>query len=262
MKELKKSTKTLLTKASLWLALLFWLLLWLIIALLYKKPLLLPTPLAVLKKLGALLLTAGFYKTLFYSLLRVITGILAALLFGTLLGFVCARVKLFDAALAPLMTLLKATPVASVIFLLLLFMGRNTVPTFIAFAMALPIVFGNIKEGLLQTSNQLLEMAAVFQVPRHRILLQLTFPSLKPYLTAACRAAISLAFKAGIAAEVLAVPEHSLGRAIFESKQYLLTDELFAYTAAVLIISAVLEKATLYFLQDAKKERTADADLT
>ena len=260
MKELKK-TKTILQKASPWLALLFWLLLWLLVALLYKKPLLLPTPIAVAKKLAELLLTASFYQTLLFSLLRVITGILAALLGGMLLGFLSARVKLVDAAIAPLMSLLKATPVASVIFLLLLFMGRNTVPTFIAFAMALPIVFGNVKEGLLQTGKQLLEMATVFQVPRHRVLLKLTLPSLKPYLTAACRAAISLAFKAGIAAEVLAVPEHSLGRAIFESKQYLLTDELFAYTAAVLIISAVLEKMTLHFLSDARKERKADADL-
>jgi len=247
---MNNKTKKSLKRAAPWLALLFWLTVWLLIALIFKKPLLLPTPIAVAKKLGALLCTLPFWQALLLSLLRIMAGIVAAIALGVLLAFLCARLKVLDCIVAPLLDLFKATPVASVIFLLLLFMGRNTVPLFIAFAMALPIVFANVKEGLLQADRQLFEMATVFEVPRARILRGITLPSLTPYLMAACRAAISLAWKAGIAAEVLAVPEHALGRAIFESKQYLLTDELFAYTVTVLIISAALEKATLYFLRD------------
>ena len=244
------NTKKILTRAAPWLALLFWLTVWLVIALIFNKPLLLPTPVAVAKKLGELLCTATFWQALTLSLLRIVAGIAAAVALGALLAFLCVRFKILDCIIAPLLNLFKATPVASVIFLLLLFIGRNTVPLFIAFAMALPIIFSNVKEGLLQTDRQLFEMAAVFRVPRGRTLKCITLPSLIPYLVAACRAAISLAWKAGIAAEVLAVPEHALGRAIFESKQYLLTDELFAYTAAVLVISAVLEKITLRLLRD------------
>ena len=253
------NTSNILKKAMPLLALIFWLAVWLLIALLLNKPLLLPTPLAVTKALGRLLLSAAFWQALALSLLRIVVGIMAALLLGILLGFACVRLKLLDAALSPLMNLLKATPVASVIFLLLLFMGRNTVPLFIAFAMALPIVFANVKEGLWQRDAQLIEMATVFTVPRTRIFYRITLPSLYPYLIAAARTAISLAWKAGIAAEVLAVPEHALGRAIFESKQYLLTDELFAYTVTVLLISAALEKLTLYFLRD-KGETTYAKD--
>ena len=248
------NTKKALKRAAPWLALLFWLAVWLVIALAFDKPLLLPTPIAVAAKLLALLKTAAFWQALGLSLLRIVAGIAAALICGALLGLCAAHLKPLDLVLAPLMNLLKATPVASVIFLLLLFMGRNTVPLFIAFAMALPIVFGNVREGVQQTDTRLLEMAAVFRVPRHRVLLGITLPSLTPYLTAACRTAISLAWKAGIAAEVLAVPEHALGRAIFESKQYLQTDELFAYTAAVLIISAALERITLHFLREKEKK--------
>jgi NitT/TauT family transport system permease protein len=237
----------------------FWLTVWLLIALLFDKPLLLPTPIAVTNTVWHLLLTASFWQALTLSLLRIVLGIVAALLLGTLLSFACVRVKLLDAAFAPFMNLLKSTPVASVIFLLLMFMGRNTVPLFIAFAMALPIVFANVKEGLLQTDKRLLEMAAVFGVPRGRVLHRITLPTLSPYLLTAGRTAVSLAWKAGIAAEVLAVPEHSLGRAIFESKQYLLTNELFAYTITVLLISAALEKATLYFLRDKGEKKNAKA---
>ena len=74
-------------------------------------------------------------------------------------------------------------------------------------------------------------------------------PSIMPYFAAACRSAISIAWKAGIAAEVLCSPNFSIGGAIFESKQYLLTDELFAWTLTVVLISVLLERATLALLR-------------
>ena len=251
------NTSNILKKAMPLLALIFWLAVWLLIALLLNKPLLLPTPLAVTKALGRLLLSAAFWQALALSLLRIVAGIMAALLLGILLGFACVRLKLLDAALSPLMNLLKATPVASVIFLLLLWVGRAQVPVLIAFMMALPIVWSNVREGLLQTDRLLLEMAAVFGVSGKRVLTGIRLPSLKPYLLAAARSAIALAWKAGIAAEVLCTPERSIGRAIYEGKLYLITDELFAWTFVVILISVLIEWGALKLLDRARGNTTA-----
>jgi NitT/TauT family transport system permease protein len=77
-------------------------------------------------------------------------------------------------------------------------------------------------------------------------------PSLFPYFLAACRSAIALAWKAGIAAEVLCSPVNSIGRYIYEGKQYLLTDELFAWTLVVILISALVEWCALRLLDRSK----------
>ena len=61
----------------------------------------------------------------------------------------------------------------------------------------------------------------------------------------ACRSSLGLAWKAGIAAEVLSVPGHSIGKHLFEAKLYFETEELFAWTLAVIVLSLVIERLVL-----------------
>ena len=234
------------------LALLFWVGVWWLLSVLFDAPLLLPTPWEVLKTLWRLMCTGVFWKTVLLSLVRILLGIVLALIGGVLLALLTYKSPFFHHLFSPLLTLFKATPVASVIFLVLLWIGRDSVPLFIAFVMALPIVWSNVREGLLQTDPKLLEMAALYGLSKKDRLRHIRIPSLFPYFLAACRSAIALAWKAGIAAEVLAVPKNSIGRFIYEGKQYLLTDELFAWTLVVILISAAVEWGALKLLEKAQ----------
>ena len=215
-------------------------------------PLLLPTPLAVLKTLWRLIKTALFWKTVAVSLIRIMLGILLALIGGSLLALLTFKSPFFHHLFSPVLTLFKATPVASVIFLVLLWIGRDSVPLVIALAMALPIVWSNVREGLLNTDEKLLEMTALFGLSGKEQIKYVHIPSLFPYFLAACRSAIALGWKAGIAAEVLCSPVNSIGRYIYEGKQYLLTDELFAWTLVVILISALVEWCALRLLDRSK----------
>ena len=235
------------------LAVLFWVGLWWLLAASFNKPLLLPTPWAVLKALASLMGTGEFWLTVLLSLVRILLGILLALLGGALLALLTTKSELCHHLFSPLLTLCKATPVASVIFLVLLWVGREQVPLLIAFVMALPIVWSNVREGLLQTDRRLLEMAQVFGLSKKQKLLSIRIPSLYPYFLAACRSAIALAWKAGIAAEVLCLPKHSIGLGIYEGKMYLETDQLFAWTLIVILISVLIEWGALALLKKAQK---------
>ena len=235
-------------------SILFWIALWWIVAAAFNKPLLLPTPSETVKALGVLVATGEFYLTVLLSLTRIVAGILLAMAGGTLLALLTVKSAVFHHLFSPLLTLFKATPVASVIFLILLWVGRDNVPLWIAFMMALPIVWSNVREGLLQTDRQLLEMAELFAVPKFRVLRKLRLPALMPYFLSAARSAIALAWKAGIAAEVLCVPTRSIGRAIYEGKTYLMTETLFAWTFIVVIISVLIERGALVLLQKAQEK--------
>ncbi len=232
----------------------FWVGIWWLIAARYAKPLLLPTPKDTLRALWTLGKEKEFYLILATSLGRILLGILLALVSGIALALLTANSAFFHRLFSPLLTLFKATPVASVIFLILLWVGRDRVPMLIAFMMALPIVWSNLHEGLSQTDRALLEMARSFRVPAVRVLTKIRLPSLLPYLLAAIRSAIALAWKAGIAAEVLCLPKRSIGREIYGGKLYLLTDELFAWTFVVVIISVLIEQLALYLLGGVKEK--------
>ena len=237
------------------LSLLFWVGVWWLIAWRFAKPLILPTPAAVVCKLGELIRTAPFWVAVSTSLSRILIGIFAALILGAVLAYLTVKSPLCHHLFSPLLAVFKATPVASIIFLMLLWVGRDRVPLWIAFMMALPIVWSNLREGLLQTDRQLLEMAQIFRLSKKTQLFRIHLPSILPYFLSACRSAVSLAWKAGIAAEVLCVPKNSLGRAIYEGKQYLLTDELFAYTLTVVLLSVAIEVGTLWLLS--RRPKTA-----
>ena len=236
-----KLRKTLRTLA----VVLFWLLIWQLAAALVGQELLLPSPLRVARELLRLAGGAEFWLTVAQSIRRVLTGIASAVLLGILLALLTHKSALFRALLSPVMTLVKSTPVASFIILALVWLGRDVVPPVIAALMVLPVVWANVSQGLDGIDPQLLELAQVFRLPRGRVFRRITLPSVLPHLRAALCSALGLGWKAGVAAEILTVPARSIGKRIYEAKIYLETTELFAWTAAVVLLSLVIERLLL-----------------
>ena len=230
-------------------ALVFWTIVWYLAALALGNPLLLPTPVQVLGCLGNMAVTAVFWQTAAVSIGRILLGVLCAIGLGTVLAVLTTRNKLFNTLIAPAMTAMQATPVASFTILVLIWVDRNYVPALICGMMGLPIVWNSVSSGIRITDPQLLEMAKVYRLPKMHVLKRIWIPSVMPFFRTACSSALGLGWKAGIAAEVLTVPKHSIGRMISESKLYLMTEELFAWTLAVIALSLLLQKIMLRLLQ-------------
>ena len=231
------------------LATLFWVAAWHILAVSMDNFLLLPTPLQVLRRLGALMGTAAFWQTAAVSIGRILVGTVSAAVLGVFLAVFTTASPVADALTAPVMTAVQAAPVASFAILVLIWLERDWVPVLICGMMVLPVVWSNVCAGIRATDPQLLELAKVYRLPRLRVLVRIYIPSVLPYFRAACSSALGLGWKAGIAAEVLTVPGRSIGRMISESKLYLLTEDLFAWTLAVVVLSLLLQKLMLYLLK-------------
>lgn len=229
-------------------ALVFWLGIWALAAWRLGKPLLLPAPAAVARCLWHLMGSGEFWLTTGISLVRVLCGIVIAVALGVLLAVLTERFSWLDALLSPLLTLVKSTPVASFIILAILWMGRDYVPVFIVVLMALPVIWANVGAGIRTMDAGLREMAKVYQFPLTRRLRRIWVPSVMPYFLSGCRTALGLAWKAGIAAEVLTVPARSIGKMLYSSKLNLEVEELFAWTAVVILLSLAIERGLLALL--------------
>lgn len=227
------------------LVLAFWLGVWQVLSLLVGRELLLPGPWAVLLRLGGLMAAADFWRITAISLLRILCGTVIATALGVALAVVCCRFRLVDALFAPLLTTIKSTPVASFIILLLIWIGRDLLPVVIVILMVLPVVWGNVCAGIRGTDALLLRTARVFRFSRLRTLRRVYIPSVMPYFLSACRTSLGLAWKSGIAAEVLTVPASSIGKMLYESKLYLETVDLFAWTVVVIVCSLIIEKVLM-----------------
>ena len=230
-------------------ALFFWTVVWYLAAVAMDNPLLLPSPIQVLRCLGNLMLTAGFWQTVAVSIGRILLGIVCAVALGCVLAVVTSSFRLPEVLIAPAMTAMQATPVASFTILVLIWIDRDFVPVLICGMMVLPVVWNSVSTGIRVTDPQLLEMARVYRLSRLQTLRRIWIPSVMPFFRTACSSSIGLGWKAGIAAEVLTVPKHSIGRMIADSKLYLMTEELFASTLVVIVLSLLLQKGMLRLLR-------------
>lgn len=230
-------------------ALIFWTAVWHLTSLAVDNPLLLPTPSQVLRCLVRLAATADFWQITAISIFRILLGVVCAVLLGTVLAALTVRSRWLNTLIAPAMTAMQATPVASFAILVLIWVDRNYVPALICGMMGLPLVWSSVSSGIRTMELQLLEMAQVYRLPKLQVLKRIWIPSVMPFFRTASSSALGLGWKAGIAAEVLTVPKYSIGRMISEGKLYLMTEDLFAWTLTVIVLSLLLQKIMLRLLQ-------------
>ena len=235
------------------LAALFWLALWQLLSAAVGSALLLPAPFAVVRRLFELMGTALFWRTVLLSLLRISAGIASAIVLGVITAVLTSRFALLDTLLSPVISVIKTTPVASFVILVLIWLRRDYVPVLISALMVFPVVWSNVSAGIKNTDRSFLELARVYDFSFIKTAWSIYFPSVLPYFRSACSSALGFGWKAGIAAEVLTVPGVSIGRMIYESKLYLQTTDLFAWTLCVILLSFLLEKLVLRLISGGGK---------
>lgn len=227
------------------LAVCFWLGVWQAASMKLGQEILLASPASVLQKLAGLSATLGFWQAVGYSFVRIISGFFLALVLGMILAVLACRFSVIEILLTPLIVTVKSIPVASFIILCLIWLPSRNLSVFISFLIVLPVIYTNLLEGIRQTDEKLLEMADVFSIGWGRRILYIYLSQLLPYLLTACTLALGLCWKAGVAAEVIGVPDGSIGEKLYHAKIYLNTPELFAWTVVIVMISFVFEKCFL-----------------
>ena len=181
----------------------FWIGVWALLALRVGNDFLLPDPGRTLEALWQLMQEKEFWISAAVSLLRILRGILWGASLGILLGVMMHASGTLRALFSPLLAVIKSTPIASVIILLLLWMKRDDLPVLITVLIVLPTVSANISQGLGSTDRDLKAVAKLYGFSLTKKLTKLYLPTVMPYFFAACRSALGMAWKAGIAAEVL-----------------------------------------------------------
>ncbi len=219
----------------------FWLGVWQLAAMAVGMELLLPTPLAVGESLVTLGQTANFWLSALYTLLRVFAGLIGGTVLGAVLAFLTHFSRWADLLLSPAVRVVRATPVVSFILLVYLWVTRANIPGVIAGLMVLPVIWGSLTAGLAAVDGQLLELAHAYRFSRGKTLRLIYLPSLRSHFVSGFLTAFGLAWKSGVAAEVICPPQHAIGSRIQQARLGLETPELFAWTLVIIALSLGVE---------------------
>ena len=234
--------------------LLFWLFLWEILSLLIGNQFLLPNIKSTARELFLLLSDTDSYRFMLLTLLRVCFGLLLGIVLGVGLGILAHTSSIVHSLLSPFITVIRSTPVASFIVVLWVIFSGDVLSVFVAFLMVMPIIWQSTVDGFNSIDKSLEEVALIFRFGYMKRLRLIVFPALLKFLLPSIITSVGLAWKAEIAAEIIAYTKNSIGQEINDAKYFMETPRVFAWTVIVILFSIILERTTKFILLRFKNE--------
>ena len=222
---------------------------WQAVSMILGMDMLLVSPLKVLARLATIWREKGFLSTLLFSMCRIFGGFLLAFLAGIVMALLAGHFRAVEILLWPYVVTIKSVPIASFIILCLIWFTYTQMTVFIAFLIAFPVIYTNVLQGIRSTDPMMVEMAKLYKVQGLRRLFYIRLPGIMPFLTSACGVGIGMAWKAGVAAEVIGVINGSIGQKLYDAKIYFQNADLLSWTVIIILLSVAGEKLFVRLLR-------------
>ena len=242
----KDLNKTVLRKV---LIIVFWLLLWQGASLAVHNSILLAGPYEALSALITLGKTSGFWLSILITFLKIASGFFIGLTAGILLAGLSHKSAFFREFITPPVSVIKSIPVASFVIMVIIWAGTPSLAVVISALVVFPMIYHNVLSGLDSVPVSLTQMSRLFRFRFIDKVRYVSFPSVLPHLQSAVLISSGMAFKSGIAAEVIGRPLNSVGNGLYLSKISLATADLFAWTFCAVIMAFIFEKLICLLLR-------------
>lgn len=224
------------------LAVIAWLVIWQLIAVALGNPWLLSGPVETAQTWGQLVLTASFWQAVASSIARIAIGYGIAFIAGCVLGYLAAKLPGLRIFLKPAILVVKSAPVVCVIALLLVAAGSHVTTAIVVGLVVFPQFYHAVMEASLSRDSEVDKILEVFGVSSMRRALCVEFVAFGASIRAATATAAGLAWKSGVAAELIGLPEISIGEGVYLAKISLDSASIIAWTATVIVLSWLSEK--------------------
>ncbi len=213
--------------------------------------LILPSPLETFQTLGALFGDSEFIENLMITLKRAMVGFGVSLVLGTALGLLAGFFVTASIVSRPIVTILMGMPPIAWIVLAMIWFGMGDATVeFTVIVASLPIVFVGALQGTRTLEDKFEEMADIFKVPKMMKFFDIYLPHIFSYVFPAWVAALGMAWKIVVMAELLATSD-GLGAALAMARSQLDTATALAIVVAMV---GLLMVAEYIFLEPIKRE--------
>lgn len=203
-------------------------------------PILLPSPVEVVRA-GARMIGSGELSAdVLASLRRVAVGFLLAAALGVSIGALLGHSRRAASTLHPVLEILRPIPGIAWIPLAILWfgVGENASYFIVGIGGFFP-VFLNTYQGVVGTSEAYLDLTRCLATPRYRVLLAVSLPASLPFIFVGLRVGLGVAWMTVIAAELVAA-ESGLGYMIQLNRSLLKTSEVIVGMLAIGMVGYIM----------------------
>ncbi len=211
----------------------------------WVNPVLLPSPLEVLRTFVASVADGSLLKHIAASLLRVLEAFAAPLLIAVPLGVAMGVSRTVFGLLDPLLELLRPIPPIAVIPLAILWFGIDELSKvfIIAYGAFFPILV-NTMAGFREVERVQVRAAQALGATRYHVFRDVVLRSAFPFIITGARLGMSMAFIVLVAAELIA-SSVGLGFLISDARYNFRTDQMFLGMACIGVLGFLLNKGLL-----------------
>ncbi|MEA3456920.1 MAG: ABC transporter permease subunit [Campylobacterota bacterium] len=203
--------------------------------------LILPSPLETFRTLAQLFTESAFMENLMITLRRAMIGFGISLAAGTALGLLAGFFVTASIMSRPIVTILMGMPPIAWIVLAMIWFGMgDATVVFTVVVASLPIVFVGALQGTRTLEDKFDEMADIFKVPLVMKFFDIYLPHIFSYVFPAWVAALGMAWKIVVMAELLATSD-GLGAELAMARSQLDTASALAIVVAMVGLLMVAE---------------------
>jgi NitT/TauT family transport system permease protein len=212
------------------------------------SPVVLPSPLEVLRSLKSLVTERSLFESIAATLWRVLLGFGLAVLVGVPLGILAGSWRIFDAAAAPLALFGRNIPIAALIPLTILWFGIGEAQKvmFIFLACA-PFVFSDTVNAIVAVNEGYIDGAQTLGASDRQVILKVLVPLALPDVYNSLRNLFGLAFGYIMLAELINA-KYGLGYLLSTSQRRGLTEHIILILVVIGLLAYGIDRL-LYFFQ-------------
>ena len=215
--------------------------LWVIAWAAVGNELLVPSFSDTVKKFFLLWIDGGFWLAFLRTLLRVLFAFLLSGVLAVVTAVVAYLYPSFGKFFAPIIAVLRSTPVLAVSLILIVWTGAGVAPLLVAFLSLFPMLYTGLLSALFGVDKEWIEMSRAYKVPVKKQITQMYLPAVAPQTIREAGAGLGFAVKLVVSAEVLVRTKNSLGGAIWDAQLYSEMPLLFALVAVACVLGFVFD---------------------
>jgi NitT/TauT family transport system permease protein len=200
-----------------------------------------PGPIETAQTLWSEIVGGAVWKDLVMTMLRVVAGLLLAMIMGVPVGVLMGLNRRAEAVLDVWVMIGLTVPSLCYTIMAFMWFGLNESAAIIAIAItAAPSITINIWEGVKNVDTKLVAMAKVFEAPRLTIVRRVLMPQILPYVMASARFGLGIIWKITVLVELIGRP-NGVGFKLFYWYQLADMRQVLAWTLLFTIIMLMIE---------------------
>ena len=204
--------------------------------------LVLPNPNLVITKVFNLLGKSSTYAIIFASFSRLFIALVFSFLAAIIVGTAASLSPAFEGFMRPYVSSVRAIPVASMLVVILLWIGAKNAPIVICAMVVFPLFYEMILESIKNMEQSFVEVISLDSDFTFFAFRKVYLPAILNNLFISFVQSIGLGFKVLVMSELIAYTEDSIGKKIYTSKLNLDIEGVFAWTIIIIVIVMLIEQ--------------------